>query len=277
MRARFPRPAVAVVLILLISQALPAAPAVARWAGEEDAASEIESQTLDAVVHADGSAEEVIETRTRVLKESARARAALERWSYNPNVQTLTVLEAYTVVGDRRIPVDPSRIEDKPLASTPFGFDEQHQVLIPFAEVEVGASVVTKIRRVTTDPALRGLWSAELVFGVPSRQRAGRTTIRSERPLYVARNDPLDVLRVDERRVGTGSEVTVTLAAPVHRMPVDETAVWLDFESLPWVAVSTERDWVTVARPIAEEYERVLAAPGLSADVVEIIGKALGA
>lgn len=259
MRARLFLPGIGA-LFLFIAWLLPG-PAAARWAGDEDAASEIEYQTVETVVHADGSAEDVIETRTRVLKESARTRVAMERWAYNANIQTFEVVTAYTAAGDRTIPVDPTRIEDKPLASTPFGFDEQHQVMIPFPEVEVGTSVVTKVRRVTKQAPLPGLWSTELVFGVPTRQRAGRITIRSERPLHVVHNDPTGAVAIDERRTGAGSDVTITLTAPVYRTPVDEADAWLDYDSVPWVTVSTERDWTTIMRPIAEQYERVLAAP----------------
>lgn len=247
-------------LLALLFVAGNAAPSAARWASDEDAAAEIEYQNVDTVVRADGTWEDVTETRTRVLKESARTKIAIERWSYNANIQTLEVLAAYTVAGDRTIPVDPARIEDKPLASTPFGFDEQHQVMVPFSEVEVGTSVVTKMRRVTKQAAVPGLWSTQLVFGVPTRQRAGRTVIRSERPLHVVREDPTGAVAVDERRVGAGSEVTITISAPIYRTPVDETAAWLDYDSVPWVAVSTEPDWSAVVRPVGAQYERVLAA-----------------
>ncbi len=133
-------------LMLLISWSLGPAPAAARWASDEDVAFEIEDQNVDTVVHADGTWEDVTETRTRVLKDSARTAVAIERFGYNANIQTFEVAEAYTVVGGRTVPVDPQRIEDKPMASTPFGFDELHQVMVPFPEVEVGASVVTQIR-----------------------------------------------------------------------------------------------------------------------------------
>jgi hypothetical protein len=248
-------------LMLLISWSIFAGGAAARWAGDEDAAWEVEYQNIDTVVHADGTWEDVTETRTRVLKESARTRVAIERHAYNSNIQTFEVLSAYTVVGERSIAVDAARIEDKPMASTPFGFDEVHQVIIPFAEVDVGASVVTKIRRVTREVALPGLWSGEFVFGLPTRERAGRITIRSERPLYVSKNDPGGVLRIDHTVDGPGTSVSVSLTEPVYRLPVDENDTWLDFESIPWVAISTAQNWPEVMGAMREQYEQVLAAP----------------
>ncbi len=251
---------IALVVVLLAWGHFPGE-AGARWASNEDASWEVEYQNEDTIVHADGTSEQVTETRTKVLKESARSRLALGRYSYNSNIQSLEILAAHTVIGDRIIPVDPSRIEDKPMASTPFGFDELHQVLIPFSEVEVGASVVAKIRLVTRDAALPGLWSAKFAYGYPTLESAGRVTIRSALPLHLEKNDPDGLLKIEKVENGAGADVTITLTKPVYRFPLDEEDVWLDFESFPWVAVSTQRNWPQAARSMSERYREVLSAP----------------
>jgi hypothetical protein len=67
-----------------------------------------------------------------VLKEDARTRLAVGTFGYNSNIQRLDVLAAHTAVGGKTITVPTKTIEDKPVASSVLGFDELHQVLVPF-------------------------------------------------------------------------------------------------------------------------------------------------
>jgi hypothetical protein len=235
--------------------------ALARWASDEDVSAEIEFQNHDIVVRADGSWESVVETRLKVLKEDARTRLAVGTFGYNSNTQRLDVLAAHTTVGGKTITVPTKTIEDKPVASSVLGFDELHQVLVPFPGVAVGVSLYAKVRTRTKEAAFPGFWSDEFRYGMPMRELGGRVHIRSEIPLHVERHDPDHFLDVEETGTKGGvHEVTITLTRPVQRVPVDEDNALLGFDAFPWVAISTLRNWTEVARSMSRKYETVLAA-----------------
>jgi predicted transglutaminase-like cysteine proteinase len=232
----------------------------ARWATDEDTSAEVEFQNDETVLHADGTWESVVETQLKVLKEDARSRLAVGTFAYNSNIQTLEVLEAHTTVGGDVMRVAAQTIEDKPMASSVLGFDELHQVLVPFPAVAVGVSLYAKVRTLTREAAFPGFWSAEYRYGMPTRELGGRVHVRSEIPLYLERHDPDHALDIDETTTGDVHEVTITLARPVYRVPVDEDDALLDFDAFPWVAISTRRDWTSVAHAMSEKYEAVLTA-----------------
>ena len=241
--------------------ALRPGPAHARWATDEDAAEEVEYENDDITVRADGTSVSVSETRMKVLKESARARLAIGSYEYNSNIQTFEVLEAYTVAGDEKYKVERSRIEDKPMASSPLGFDEKHQVLVPFPNVEVGASVHTKLRVATKNVPLPGFWSTVFTYGMPVRERGGTVRIRSALPLHVESNDPDHVLRITKTPHGAGDDVTVELTATAQRVPVDESDALLDPTMFAWVVISSADSWPAAAPTMSREYQAVLAVP----------------
>ena len=248
-----------VAVLAALAGMLPPALAEARWAADEDAAEEVEYQNSEITVRADGTSVSVTETRMRVLKESARARQAIGSYEYNSNIQTFEVLEAFTVAGDKTYKVERSKIEDKPLASSALGFDERHQVMVPFPNVEVGASVHTKLRVVTKDVPLPGFWSMGFTYGMPVRERAGRVHIRSAIPLFVESNDPDHALRVTQTPYGKGgSDITIDLTTPVHRMPVDEPDALIDVTLFPWVVVSSAAEWAQAAPTMSRDYQAVL-------------------
>ncbi len=248
-------------ILLTLTLALSGTAAHARWAQDEDAASEVEFQNVDTEVREDGTYETVVETQVKLLKESARTELGTQLFSYNSNTTEFKVLAARTQVDGKQIAVDSSKIEDKPRASSQQGFDQMNQVMIAFPEVKIGASVYTKVRLRVKEASFPGFFSAEYSYGVPVREKAGRVRIRSAIPLAVDRNDPSQVLAIEEVKKGATQEITITLKEPVYRVAVDEQAAALNPSKFPWVSVSTARDITEIMKPVTASYQKILEQP----------------
>jgi hypothetical protein len=257
--------------LLTILSGLLSSAGFARWATREDAGWELVESNREVEVESDGSYTETIETRKRLLKDSARGALTVVREVYNSNIARFELIEAKTVKKGREFPVDPSLIEDKPLASGPKGFDKLHQVLLVFPEVNAGSEVVLKYSLKHKDVPLAGSFAADYVFGWDGvYQTGGRVRISSELPIYLSANDPDEALEIHEiqeirgdaaKKTGRRSLVEITLKKPVLKKAVDESSTYLNLKNYPWVTVSSFKSWNDAAPQLLPKYEEVLSAP----------------
>jgi hypothetical protein len=182
---------------------------------------------------------------------------------YNARAGSLTILTMETHNGAEVHPVPPGFIEDKPLASAPHGFDQEHQVLIAFPKVQIGSRLRLRYRRQLREVPLPGVFGQSFVFGWGEAQRAAEVHIRSALPLRVQKNDPPGALAVSlsKDRSGDTYVLTARLRRPVHMEPVDEPAPFLAGDRLVWLDVTSSQSHADLVRPLLAPYEAVATAP----------------
>lgn len=234
----------------------------ARWATAEDAGWELAFHRVEIEVDSDGSYIETIEIRKRILKESSRAGLAIARETYNSNISRFKVLEAKTINDGREVDVDSDMIEDKPLASSPQGFDRLNQVLIAFPEVRVGSQLYYKYRIKNKEPTVPNFFSSDFVFGWDGVfQTHGNVHISSEIPLFFSKNDPDDALEITQKTEDGRTEIDIEQKKTIFKRAVDEASVSLPLKKYPWVTVASAKNWGEVAGQLIPSYEKILAQP----------------
>jgi|GEM_PF-6086 len=246
----------ALVAVLLLSTS-----AHARWATEDDTDSAVEFQNIHYEVRRDGGYTMDVEEEVAILKDSARRERGIVQLRYNSRSSELKVLSAETLSGKRRIPVDPSMIEDKPLASSASGFDQMNQVMVVFPEITVGARTLIRYRRDVKEVPHAGQFSESFTYGWYELEKAGKVTIRSELPLFVVRLDPENRVSVKQTKDGEKFTIELILKKPAFRKVVDEKHAFMDPDSVPRVYVSTTKHWPDLGNSVADEYEKIVAAP----------------
>jgi hypothetical protein len=112
----------------------------ARWINIEDSAIETQFYDSHITINKNGTAEEIIEFKDKILNEEGRSQSSFLK-TYNSNDSIINIIEAYTINNDVKYPIDLKTIEDKPLASTPQGFDQIRQILLSFPKAEIGSEI----------------------------------------------------------------------------------------------------------------------------------------
>jgi hypothetical protein len=235
--------------------------AQARWATPKDAESAIEFQNLQYDVHGDGTFSMVVEEKDKILKENARGTKGIVHLVYNSRASTFEVLEAYTINGAKKIPVNRKLIEDKPLASNAEGFDQNNQVMIVFPDVEVGSETYVKYRKVVKEVPFQGFFSESFTYGWGDYEMGGDVVIRSDLKLHYKENDPPGDLKVSHSREDGRYVLRIRQTKPAYYRPIEEDSPILDPAHLPWISVSTAASWSDMAQPVLARYESILNSP----------------
>ena len=240
-----------------------AAPASARWASYDDASLEVEFYNRDIIVNEDGTNEHIVETQEKILKEAGRNYAVSYRLNYNSDSSTLIILEAKTIndKGEEFI-VTKEMIEDKPVASVGYGFDEQRQTLISYPNVEIGSKIYLKYQTKEFKAPLDKFFARSLYFGINGYWQASRITIDSKLPLHIKVNDPDKVLKVSKDKEDNFHKVTITLTQPIYKELANEPArSILDHKHLTWITVSSLEKWENFAEKLSGDYDKIANQP----------------
>ncbi|MBI3544306.1 MAG: DUF3857 domain-containing transglutaminase family protein, partial [Deltaproteobacteria bacterium] len=248
-------------IIALLFAAFGTGRAQARWATVNEADWAVASQNSTFTVKADGTFESETESTFAILKESGKERRGVDQVFYDPAEASVKVLEAKTINGYKSIAVSPERIEDKSVANGSTGFTKLHQITVAYPALEVGSKTFLKYVQKTTTPVLKGVFAARFIYGTQAPERAGTVTLVSERPLRYVVNDPERHLEVVDESAGRGTKLRITLVKPVYRKIVEEGNASLPLQAFPRVDVSTAQSWSEIAKPLAAEYEKLLAQP----------------
>jgi hypothetical protein len=235
----------------------------ARWATIDDAALEYKSFSNNVKINSDGTHEETIEMRVKILKEQGRSEFANFTFQYNGGNAKVTILEAKTIYQGQEYNVGPELIEDKPLASSPQGFDQLKQILISFPKTELGAEIYLKYNYKESKPVLDNFFCGKFSFGKGGYWQSDSLTLNSEIPLYIKVNDPKNVLEAKEKSgkpLKPVKQATFNLVKPICNEVVDEPGI-INNKHLTWVSVSTIDDWTELAKKLSYDYERVIAQP----------------
>jgi hypothetical protein len=235
--------------------------AQARWATPEEVLSEIKYYNSDVKINKDGSEENTVEAYEVIIKEGGRDKAANYTLTYNEGTSQLKIIEAYTIVGKNKYPVKAEMIEDKPLASSPQGFDQERQVLISFPNIEIGSGIYVKYQY-KSKPLINDFYSARFWFASQEYWHAAKLNITSEIPLNLYINDPNKVLDIEEKTKDHKYYLNVKLKKPLCNVSIASSEVGrINAKHYTWVTVSTIKNWNDLAMKISPKYEAVINQP----------------
>jgi transglutaminase-like putative cysteine protease len=221
-----------------------------------DLATEFYNRTI--YIKKEGTYEETIERAIRATKESGKDKLVSIPIIYNAANSELKVLAAKTVLGGIEHPLDLTQIEDKPLASSPRGFDQNRQLLLAFPQVALEATVYLKYKIIVKEAAIPGVFSSEFIYGSDSYWRKSHVQVVSELPLFIAVNDKEGVLKIVEEKREDKYYLDIILNKPVIKVAVEEEYMASENERLPWVSISTLKEWPKLEMLLKTQYETIL-------------------
>ena len=237
-------------------------PATARWATEKDAGSRHELRRTTIKVKKDGSFIKEEEIQVKILKESALASYGNYYLTYNGQAQKMEILSAKALTEGKEFPVDLKLIEDKPLASSPRGFDQIRQVLIVFPRLQVGSVLHIHYRHHFMVVPFPNFFSYFDNFR--GRFLARREIqVESEQPLFYKVNNPEQVLKASYRvhKKKKRYVFKLSLRRPVFQTVIDESYPFVDPDLFPWVEISTAKKWPEMVKSLGNQYESIITSP----------------
>lgn len=247
----------------------------ARWATREDMDSIIEFLNQEIEINQDGTYTETREISMVPIKESGKDSLVSVPITYNASNSTLTILEAKTIRNGQELMVDKKLIEDKPLASSPQGFDQTNQVLIAFPQVDINSKIYFKSQMVVREPVLPGFFSTNFIYGSNGFWQNSKIHIVSKLPLNIALHDPEKYLNITEVKTNKGYEITILLTRPVIKVAHGEKYIAENNKIYPSVTVSSLKAWSEFGNEMVKPYEAVLSKPlpAIFKEMVVEVGK----
>ena len=246
----------------------------ARFATIDDAevATSMYNRTIK--INKDGSYSETIEIIMEPLKESGKDQLVSMPLYYNAASSTMKILSAKVVnQNGTEHPVDLANIEDKPLASSPHGFDQTNQLLIAFPEIGLHSKIYLKHQTVVKEATVPGFFATDFIYGADSYWKQSRVEVVSELPFFLQVNDPEQYISIKQRKKGALYTLTMRLKRPVIKIPVNEQYVARNGKILPWISISTLQEWPELGATLAPKYEEIINEP-LPAIMQEIVREA---
>ncbi|AIL64823.1 hypothetical protein NOVO_02140 [Rickettsiales bacterium Ac37b] len=251
-----------IILINILVIAGFAGTANARWAEYSDADIEMEIHNQDITVNEDGTTDVIVEMQAKILKEAGREYAAHYTYYYNGDSSKFSLLEAKTLFEGQEYILSKNLIEDKPLASTHYGFDQQRQVLLAFPKAEIGASIYLKYKLSVTKVPLNQVFSTIFHFGSGEYLKKSIITLRSKIPLHSVVNDPDQVLTITKDQEDSFYSIKILLNKPIYKYVINEPEnSILDNDKLTWVLLSSLTDWKDLSRRLSKDYINVMNQP----------------
>jgi len=235
--------------------------AEAKWANLADASTETQLYNTELKVNKDGTSEEIIERKIKILNERGRKNIASYRMYYNGDSSKIKILEAYTTYQGIKYPVDMKKIEDKPLASNSEGFDQQRQIFLSFLKAEIGAEIYLKHSEKTMKTVLPGLFRNGISFNGGCYKHA-HLKITSQLPLYPEVNDPNKALNIKQENRNGLHHLDMNLTKPICEEVVDGSEIGsINDNKYTWMLVSSLDSWKDFAKQTAVRYEKVINQP----------------
>lgn len=243
----------------------------ARWATLDDTEVSMEAYNRDIHIRKDGTYTETIEMTMKAIKEGGKDKLVSLPLTYNSSNTELKILEAKTIRDGKEYPVDLKHIEDKPLASSPHGFDQNNQILIAFPEMALNASAYIKYQEIVKKPAIPGFFATNFVYGMGEYFKTSHIHVTSELPFFVQANDKEQVLDIKHNKSKDQQSLDIVLKKPVIKLPIDEQAIAVDSSVYPWVTVSTLENWTQFGEQLVKRYEAVInqKLPSLYEDILK--------
>ncbi|WP_161791855.1 DUF3857 domain-containing protein [Candidatus Jidaibacter acanthamoebae] len=245
-------------MVILLSNA-----AEARWATYDDASIEINKYNVIETVNKDGTNESIIEEEKTILKEHGRDYAANYVIKYNGDSSKVTILEAKTIYQGKEYKVDQDMIEDKPLASSHQGFDQQRQILIAYPKAEIGAKIYIKYKISENKVPLANTYFSRAIFGLQGYEKESNIEIRSELPLKYYANDPNKALKITQLKENNLSVIKIKLIKPLYTETIGEPTenTIINNKYITSVSISSLDTWEEVGTRFGKDYSRVITRP----------------
>jgi transglutaminase-like putative cysteine protease len=236
-------------------------PLEARFATQKDAASEIQFFNRNIEVKEDGTLEEEIELKVKVLKELGTANLATQPLYYDQATQKLKITTAKSTDQGVNYSVDSDYIEDQPAFSQDESLSNYRQVLIAFPHLHTGTELYLKYQLNQKVPLLAGTLFADFIYGREGYWKTSKVKLSSAIPFSVVFNDPENFLDVQSGRDGKLQTLEISQRKPFIKQVLDEQDAALDNKAFPWVSISSLSDWKALIAKVTPEYERILAQP----------------
>ena len=228
----------------------------ARWAEYKDADYSI--KLLNYIdIEADGLFTSVSKIKFKVLNENGRSYFADYRRYYNSSVEKLEILRAECKTKGKTYKVDVNSIEDKPLASSQKGFDQNNQMLIAFPNVEVGSEIFLEYKIKVSKTFLANNYFNNFSYAYIYMEKNSEVNINSKIPLYINVNNPKNALEVKETKKNGLFTLKITNKKPIFDTVINENGT-LNTDQGHYVQISSIKDWKELANKIAPKYENVI-------------------
>jgi hypothetical protein len=248
-------------------------PVDAKWANVADAPMK-NSSIEEIFVNADGTYEATVESKREILNEVGRYPGSNIILHYNGDSEKIAILAAKTIYKGQEYFLDQDSIEDKPLASSPQGFDQKRQVLLAFPKAEVGATLYIKYKFIVKKPSLENFYAATFNFGDGDLDTNSLITIHSKIPLNILVNDPEHSLEVTRTKTEDMNHLVISLKKPIYKVVTNEVAPFIvDPKLLTWVSISSLNRWEDLAIKYGKLFDKVFTQK-LPSNFVAILEKA---
>lgn len=238
--------------------------AEARWGEAEDANIECIKSKVTYKVKKSGEWTATYNVKYRALSESGRQNLTTHSFVYDRSRSSVKILEASTSLKGNKLKTPAKKIEDKPLPSDSDGLSNNHRVLVPFQQVEVGSIIHIKYEIGNIKPDILNSFNASYKFSQePGCLWQHKTLkIKSKLPLHYRLNDPKNVLEVSEKQKKSKHHYKVKLTKPFMETLVQESEdSVLDLEAATYATFSTELDHKKQGQIYGKKYEPLLTGP----------------
>lgn len=249
-----------VVYLISILVAISSA-AQARWLTIEEADAVIEDHHVDVEIEKNGNANLTTEIKFRIQNEKGRDAWGTMRFQYSPKNMSFDVVEAYTINDGVKTKVAAKDIVDTALHASEIGFDEKHEVVVPFSKVQVGSVLSYKIKSKIFHPFIEGRFADEYFLGDRVADKNFELNIKSARKVFWSMNDPDSALTLEKNENSESNryQYKVHLNKPVFKQVGGEAHPYIPSSLRTWIVVSTEATYADFYRDLANRYEQLYA------------------
>lgn len=226
--------------------------AFSRWANLNDAEMEIKSINQTIYIDNEGKSDHIYELQAKLLKEKSKFIWDKYTIFYNKNTTKAEILEAYTLVDNKKYFITTEKIVPKPISSNVQYSDKQTQLLIPYSNLKAGTIVYLKSKLTDLVPQFNEFYSAHFTFGHPFYTHSEKIHITSELPLHISTNDPNQLLNIHHTTKKHRNKkiyfLEINQDKPIYKNIVEENKIYFNFKNIPSISVA--------AMPIKTHYKK---------------------
>ncbi len=220
--------------------------AQARLANPDELGSWTESLSIDYDVKKDGTSTIIEEIRIKIENESGRASQSVQNILFRPLSEKLELVEAYTQIKNKKINVDKQNTSIESGGNNKPGFDDQNKLIVAFPQVEIGSTLVMKIRFSEFNVAEKDFFSIYVILSDAYLKKL-HIHLTSERPLFTRLRDPHKVLHLKTSVNDGRYELELSNRTPIQNAVIGEANSYLIDESFPSLTVSSKEKWDSFA------------------------------
>lgn len=247
---------------------------LAKWADISNSAIKKDICNIHVTVHKDGSNERVIEEQYIILKDSARMNAAHYTLEYNSNYEKIEILEAKTIFQGKEYKVAKKFIEDKPLASSAYGFDQMNQILLAFPKAEIGSQVYIKYKYIHNKAPLENFFNDVYFIGFQEWLTSASINVTSDIALHILVNDPNNVLKISKDKDDGFHKLNISLRKEIYQDIINEPKNSIaNYKTFTWISISSMNKWEDLAREFAKRNFNKTYSQKLPSEFEDIVQK----